>query len=300
MPSRRSRPISGRRAQLAAGLCLVVSIVLLLAPASAPAEHQTYLALGDSLAFGFRQATFNSLNREGDPAAESPVYFDKGYVDDLGRLLQPYRPGIEIINDGCPGETTTSFIKGPCEYQLEYRLHHPYHGGRHASQLSDAIHYLDTHPGRVSPITLDIGGNDALGVIYGDCESASACIASHEPALLSEVARNLRLILARLKAHDHGAQIIVLGLYNPFGSSIAGAGELVARLNATEATQARIAGARFADPLPVFNPPEPLEAPTICRLLSVCEELHDIHPTYAGYEELANLLLAQYLGPGLQ
>jgi lysophospholipase L1-like esterase len=275
-----------------AGISLLLCVLLSLSPAGASAAHQTYLALGDSLAFGYTQGTFNSLNREGDPAAENPVDFDRGYVDDLGRLLEPYRPGIEIVNDGCPGETTDSFIEGPCSYGLTYRLHHPYVGGSRSSQLSDALHYLRTHRGRVGPVTLDIGANDALKVIYTDCERAPTCINARAPALFAHIASNLAVILRRLRAAYPRGRILVLGVYDPFGTSIAGIGGFFSDLNATEAAQARIVGARFADPLPAFNP-ELLEAPTLCRLVGVCDE-GDIHPTYAGYEVLAELLLAQY------
>ena len=292
MASRHSAPDSGRRGYRAAGLTLLLCLLLGLLPAAASAAHQTYLALGDSLAFGYTQGTFNSLNREGDPGLENPVDFDRGYVDDLGRLLQPLRPGIEIVNDGCPGENTDSFIQGPCSYALTYRLHHPYFGGSHSSQLSDALHYLRTHRGRVSPVTLDIGANDALKVIYTDCAGMPTCITARAPALFAHIASNLGLILRRLRAADPGGRILVLGVYDPFGTSISGIGGFFTALNAAEAAQARRVGARFADPLPVFNP-ELLEAPTLCRLVGVCDE-GDIHPTYAGYEVLAELLLTQY------
>jgi lysophospholipase L1-like esterase len=285
------RPL-GLRRTLAVGV--LAASAFAIAPASALAVHQTYLALGDSLAFGYTQPVFNSLYSASDPAAENPVAFDKGYVDDLGRLLQRYRPGIEVVNDGCPGETTESFINGPCAYQLTYRLHHPYWQGPRTSQLSDAVHYLKTHPGRVSPITVDIGANDVLEVIYGDCAGAPECIASHAEALLGHVASNLHLILRRLRAGAPRARIIVLGLYDPFAASITGVASILARLNAREEADSKSVGARFADPVPVFDPPGALEAPTICRLVGICD-YGDIHPTYAGYEALAELLLQRYL-----
>jgi lysophospholipase L1-like esterase len=299
MASRSSAPRLGRRTRRMLGLGLLptialsVAIVLALSSPGAYAAHATYLALGDSLAFGYTQPTFNSLNRPGDPAAETPVAFDKGYVDDLGHLLQRHQRGIEIVNDGCPGETTDSFIKGPCSYQLTYRLHHPYRGGVRASQLSDAMHYLATHRGHVSPITLDIGGNDALEVIYTTCQGSPGCIAAHASALLEHVASNLHLILKQLRAGAPRARIIVLGLYDPFAASITGVASILGQLNGVEMAQAKAVGARFADPVPVFNPPGALEAPTLCRLVGVCE-YGDIHPTYAGYEALAELLLQRY------
>ena len=136
-----------------------------------------------------------------------------------------------IVNDGCPGETTDSFINGPCQYQLAFPLHHPYVAGPASSQLTDALTYLNANPGEVNPITLDIGANDALGVIEGTCELEAACIAADAPALFAHIATNLGAILADLRGAAPSAKIVVLGLYNPFGAAISGGDELTAQLN---------------------------------------------------------------------
>lgn len=257
---------------------------------AAPAPQSTYLALGDSLAFGYSQARFNALYPNENPAA-----FDTGYVDDFGKVLSLFNHNLRIVNDGCPGETTESFIDGPCAYQLEFPLHHPYSGGPSSSQLSDALAYLGAHPGTVDPITIDIGANDALGLIEGACKLEPACIQAGAPALFAHIAGNLALILGELRAAAPDAQIIVLGLYNPFGSTIAGADQLTAALNETLASVAAGVGARFADPLPIFNPAGALEAPTICLLTNMCTPLVDIHPTDLGYAVLAGVILRQYV-----
>ena len=275
--------------------CLLVLTMAFLALYLAPSagafggSQRSYLALGDSLAFGYSQAKFNSLFPNENPAA-----YDTGYVDDFGKVLHLFNPGLRVVNDGCPGETTDSFINGPCQYQLAFPLHHPYVGGPASSQLSDALAYLSAHPGKVSPITLDIGANDALGVIKGVCNLEPLCIAGQAPALFAHVATNLGTILAQVRAKAPNAQIIVLGLYNPFGSTIAGGDQLTAQLNTVMATVAAAAGARFADPLPLFNPPEPREQPTICLLTNMCTPLVDIHPTDLGYAVLAATILRQY------
>jgi lysophospholipase L1-like esterase len=265
-------------------------LALYLAPTAGASNGQrSYLALGDSLAFGYSQAKFNSLFPNENPAA-----YNTGYVDDFAKVLKFLNPRLQVVNDGCPGETTDSFINGPCQYQLLFPLHHPYSGGPSASQLSDALAYLEAHRGRVSPITLDIGANDALGVIKGVCNLEPLCIAGQAPTLFAHIAGNLSTILAQLRAKAPNAQIIVLGLYNPFGSTVAGADQLTAQLNEVMAKVAAGAGARFADPLPLFNPPGAPEQPTICLLTNMCTPLVDIHPTDLGYAVLAGTILAQY------
>jgi lysophospholipase L1-like esterase len=272
-------------------LLSTVLVLLLLAPgAGASRPQHSYLALGDSLAFGYQQAKFNSLFPNENPAA-----FNTGYVDDFGRLLHLGDRNLRVVNDGCPGETTASFISGPCEYQLAFPLHHPYVGGPSSSQLSDALAYLQANSNMVSPITLDIGANDALGLIEGTCKLEPACIATNAPALFEHIASNLGLILTDLRGAAPHAKIIVLGLYNPFGSSLAGADPLTAQLNEAMKHVATAVGARFADPLPLFNPPGRLEQPTICLLTNMCTPLTDIHPTDLGYVVLTGVVLKQYL-----
>ena len=288
------RPRASLTSLLAVFILLAFALVLLLPPplAGASKPQRTYLALGDSLAFGYQQAKFNSLFPNEDPAA-----FHTGYVDDFGFVLRLRDRNLQTVNDGCPGETTDSFIDGPCQYQLSFPLHHPYVGGPTSSQLSDALTYLAAHRKFVNPITLDIGANDALGVTEGICKLEPPCIAAHAPALFAHIATNLGLILADLRGAAPHAKIIVLGLYNPFGPSLAGADELTSQLNAVMKQVASTVDARFADPLPLFNPPGPGEQATVCLLTNFCTELHDIHPTDLGYGVLAGLVLKQYLVP---
>jgi lysophospholipase L1-like esterase len=286
---------------LAACVALCALSLALLAPAAGAVPRHlkpglgpaptSYLALGDSLAFGYSQARFNEHFPE-----ENPTDFETGYVDDFGNVLKAFDPRLQIVNDGCPGETTESFIKGPCAYVDPdgFRLHHPYSGGPASAQLSDALAYLEAHHGKVSPITIDIGANDALGLIAA-CKQEPACIAAGAPATFAKIGGNLGQILGDLRAAAPRAQIIVLGLYNPFGETIPGGDALTAKLNEVEVGVAASVGARFADPLPVFNPPGAFEAPTLCLLTNICTPLRDIHPTDLGYAVLGGLVLRQYV-----
>src|ERR1700749_1612271 len=100
------------RARLLACVALVVALAALaLAPAAGAAGPGTkYLALGDSLAYGYPQAQFQSeLKQKGFVEAAN---FNDGYVDDFGAALKFLNPKLTIVNDGCPGETTETMIKG--------------------------------------------------------------------------------------------------------------------------------------------------------------------------------------------
>src|SRR6266851_4270652 len=90
-------------------LALAISLLFAFVPAVLVATHaqspslhlfgpkQHYLALGDSLAFGFQP--------NGD--------YTNGYVPDLFQILQ--NEGTKDVKDlGCPGESSMTFIKGGC------------------------------------------------------------------------------------------------------------------------------------------------------------------------------------------
>ena len=50
-----------------------------------------------------------------------PATFDTGYVDDFASRLARLSPGIQVVNDGCPGETSVSLINGNGPGKSRYR-----------------------------------------------------------------------------------------------------------------------------------------------------------------------------------
>jgi lysophospholipase L1-like esterase len=225
-----------------------------------------YLALGDSLAFGYQQAKFNE-----NLPTEDPAVYNTGYVDDFAKDLKSTDPRIQTVNLGCPGETTDSLLGlAPCIYHPPFALHFNYTG----SQIAAALAVLRAHPGQVSPVTIDIGANDVLG-----------------GASFAHVQANLSTILAKLRGAAPYTEIIVLGYYNPLIVTIPGSDVVAAQFNSVLAQTAAKYRARFADPLPVFNPAVN-EIPTICSLTLMCTPLHDIHASDLGYQKLADLLFA--------
>jgi lysophospholipase L1-like esterase len=243
-----------------------------------PAKY--YLSLGDSLAFGYQQATFNRIYPNEDPGA-----FHTGYTNDFAGLLKLARPGIKTVNYGCPGETTTSFIAGPCPYP--FALHNAY---TQPSQLATAVAFLRAHPNKVSPITIDLGSNDATHDLIEACPNPNtfvACVTGHLPALLNKVGTNLATIVATLHAASPTSEIIVLDLYNPLAVSIPASDLFATYIDTTIKAAATSQGARVADVFPVFNPSGPAEIPTLCVLTAICTSLHDTHPTDLGYAAMA-------------
>jgi lysophospholipase L1-like esterase len=142
---------------------------------------ETYLALGDSLAFGYSQQLFN----ENEKTGESPTAFEHGYANDYFNLVNGKKEA-QLVNDGCPGETSASLIgngpllkaiqavnpavtgEAPCAYHYTdgLPLHNEYGAGE--SQLESAVTSVVTEAAKGTPvkaITLDIGANDQLHLI---------------------------------------------------------------------------------------------------------------------------------------
>ncbi len=133
-------------------IALAISLLFAFAPVTLAASHgngppfhlvgpkQHYLALGDSLAFGVQPNCIPPF----------PTLCTHGYVNDLFQILQD-EGTKDFTNFGCPGETSTTLINGPCPF-----------GPPGFVQLNFALAFLQANPGKVSPVTLDIGSNDVL------------------------------------------------------------------------------------------------------------------------------------------
>ena len=283
----------------------------------APSPAPTYLALGDSLAYGYHQALFYSELPSVDPST-----FDHGYVDDFGGLLRLFQPGLKIVNDGCPGETSDTMINGsgvtgycaggPTGTPFPYVwLHHPYTA---SSQLADALQILHTTPG-VDTITLDIGANDLLQFLHATCgfPAGFSCSPTQIGAEIAHIGQNTASILGQLRAAaGPRARIVLMGLYNAYPAILPppGGDTVVSALNATfKQVAASVPNTGFADPEPVFNPstvtggPETQDVPAICLLTAMCpggtyspsSPSADIHPTNLGYGVLGALVGLAYV-----
>jgi len=193
------------------GLALVAAFALSGVLASGASAHevtinQSYVALGDSLAFGYSQQLFNEHLEAGEPAAA----FTNGYVDKYATKVKAHLTfkGTQVQDLGCPGETSGSLIgngaleaglkagqeaeegkavapfgEAPCAYHehaaeaagFPTGFHFPLHveyGGAGKSQLEKALELIavDALSGKpVTHLTLNIGANDQLAFV-AKCE----------------------------------------------------------------------------------------------------------------------------------
>src|SRR5262249_29438537 len=160
-----------------------LAMVLAQAPTSASADppdapgHHSYLALGDSVAFGFIAADgFAYVN---------PKNF-VGYPDYVGDELR-----LHTANGACPGETSSSFISptGPDNGCRSFRARFPLHAGYTSTQLDFATSFLATHK-QTRLVTISLGANDGF-LLEQSCNNDPACIQAGLPGVLATLTANM-------------------------------------------------------------------------------------------------------------
>jgi len=236
-----------------------------------------YVALGDSITYGFQSSKF--------VAGLPPSAYDTGYTDVFAARLRSIRPDSELVNYGCPGESTRTFIAGPCGYPaLGGALHDAYVG----SQLDAATGFLRAHAGQVGPITLHLFGND-VNELVALCGGDFACIQREAPAAIAGLASRLALILDRLRGAAPNIEIVVIGGWGSAPVAVPEVDALIHAANDALATVTALRRSYFADAASIFNPPAGARTAAICQLTLLCTQ-GDGHPSDAGYRAIADLV----------
>ena len=288
-PRSTQRPLRGAAVALLLGLAIPLVLVLPSAATSGTAQQpgyqppqSYYLALGDSITYGFQPAK----QRAGLP----PSRFNTGYVDVFAARLRTIAPKIRVVNYGCPGESTKTFIHGGCSGRGDVKgLHDAFKG----SQLDAALAFLRAHPGEVSPVTLTLFGNDWFPLVFDTCKGNVACVRKRASSEIASFGSRLTSILERLRAAAPTTEIIVTGAWNIDPETLEQLSPIYRSLEASIARAATAAHARVAKMLPVFNPPGSLrtQRARLCALTFICSK-GDPHPTDAGYRVMADAHMA--------
>jgi lysophospholipase L1-like esterase len=259
-----------RHAFAAATISLFTATVVLALPGTAAVQSEMgpqsyYLALGDSIAYGIQ------------PGKGGQLTFDTGYVDPFAARLRKLSPKIEVVNYGCPGESTFTFTRGGCPWLREgQKLHDPFRGSQQKAGLS----FLRAHPGQVSPITLTLWGNDLFPL------SAKG---KGAPKAIASFASRLDSILEQLRSAAPSAEIIVTGAWNPEVNQLKRTEPLYRSLDAAIARTAAASRARVAKMYAVYNPHGNVRR--VCTLTYICAK-GDPHPRDAGYRAMADAFFA--------
>ena len=226
---------------------------------------QYYLALGNSLAFGY----------------QPNLDFDHGYVDDLSANLRT-RGNKQTANLACPDETSGSFINGGCPYAILRKF--PYEG----NQLSAALLYLNEHQGQVSPVTLDIGANDVLPDLSNTtCAIDTEKFKSDLAALDTNLAQVIlpRLHAALMVNGEVTGDLLVENYYDPYQNQCPNTVPLMREMNSHIAADVQ----NFGTLVDVFDAFGGAVTPNqnICVYSWICSSFHDVHSTRTGYKVIA-------------
>ncbi len=180
-------------------------------------KQSPYLALGDSLAFGF------------NPLVQPPDLVKYiGYPKIIAGILR-----LQLSNASCPGATTSTFIETsttPSDYypgfycipsknqvfvpsnngeaQLTYFV--PYDGA--PDQLDYATAFLKANPA-TKLVTIDIGLND-IGLVQINCANTPQDCQSELSTALAAVGQNLATIFSGLRATGYQGPIIAVDAFS--------------------------------------------------------------------------------------
>jgi lysophospholipase L1-like esterase len=294
-------------------IALVILNVALIAPGVSGAFTQHYyVAVGDSLSFGYQP----DLN------------FSHGLADNLfadlrrAEVTAKERNTNVLENYACAGETSTSMINGGCVGRDFLKI--PYSG----SQLDAVVAFMLAHKGKISPVTFEIGANDVLP----NWDAATCTAAASTDDDIKQVDENLTRvdnsspdaardpnnkangILQRLtnalalspglpgpegpaNTQARPGDLVMLNYYNPFAKACPDSAPFVKKLNDHLAADAAKFGVPIVDVYTAFGGDAGM-AGNICAYTWYCER-QDIHPTNAGYQVIAAAVKGTLGYPGV-
>jgi lysophospholipase L1-like esterase len=270
-------------------LLMISGLTFGYAVAKDPASgtNNSYLALGDSVTFGY------IVN------AGYEYYYPANFVayGDYDGLTF----GLNLVNSSCPGETTGSFLSfaapdnGCHEYRANFPLHVVY-ASLHSPQYAFATGFLRLNP--ATPlVTIMLGAND-LFLLEEQCNGNPQCILAGAPQVFATAEANMAQILAGLRGTGYTGPIIIVNYYsNDYSNQFDT--ELIAGLNQAITAPASQYGAVVADVFTAFqnaasnqfaqgntcvagllNPNNPQTSPPTC----------DVHPSQLGHKLISSVI----------
>jgi lysophospholipase L1-like esterase len=261
---------------------------MVAASVATPSESspRPYLALGDSIVFGFiNNAGFEYVN---------PANFI-GFPDYTARALR-----LTDFNAACPGETTGSFLSASapdngCSF---FRSQAPLHVAYSGTQSSFALAFLATHR-QTKLVTVMIGAND-VELLQTACAGDPTCIANGLPQVLAAVTQNMATILGEIRGTGYNGVIIVENYYsldytNPTTT------ETTVLLNQAVSAPAATFRADVADVFSAFQlaASNPFAGGNTCKagLLNASaanQFVCDVHPSQSGQQLIAQAVERAY------
>ncbi len=269
----------------AVGLAAAATLAFPMA-GSAPvaAGSASYLALGDSVVYGF--VTHDT------PAYVNPNNFI-GYPQVVGQSLN-----TPVFNAACPGEATTGYLSasGADNGCRPFRANFPLHVSYAGTQDAYAVSFLHAHP-QTKLVTVSLGANDVF-LLQTACASDATCIVAGLPAVLQTVAVDMTTILGDIRGAGFHGTLIVVDYYSPDYADPFQTG-LVQLLNQAETASAAAYGAAVADVFTAFQTAATGAGGHTCfaGLLNGSPTTTlscDVHPSITGQNLIAQTVLSTY------
>ncbi len=274
-----------RRLIAAVALLATLATTLLAGPAvpsalAASNRPQEYLALGDSVAFGFNPLL--------DPHNADNFI---GYPTPVAAALKE-----TLTNPSCPGETSSHFISltGTDNVCGPYRLNFPLHVAYSTSQLDFTDGFLQSHP-MTLVVSIDIGAND-LFVLQKACGGNISCILNGLPGMLATLSANLDTIYGHIRNLDGYTHKLVALTYYSLNYSDSTGTSVISQVNQAVANRTLAWGGIVADGFGAFAAASTAFGGDTCaaglRIVVVSSPpTCDIHPSPAGRDLLAQAIV---------
>jgi lysophospholipase L1-like esterase len=257
------------------------------------AGSMTYLAIGDSVAFG--ETTFTN----------NPSNGDRGYVADYASYLAGKNGGVApaVANTAIDGETSSSFFSGSGRVlsvpgttdQTVAAWNTNYASNPSLPQnvlFQQEIASAKASGNPVGVISVSLGANDlftlALSSAFQTASPANQKLMLEQT--LGTLANNYATVLSEIHAEAPNAKVFLMGEYNPFPGQPSNplnaiAGPAIQGLNATIEALAAKFGAQYVDTYTPFVGNE--SAYTYIAALP-----GDVHPNALGYSVIAGQIEA--------
>jgi len=264
---------------------IIPSALILLASSLAPSaaaedvpRNTRYLALGDSIAFGYNPLVV-------------PVNLDKyvGYPEIVSDSIHR-----KVANASCFGESSGSFLVlgAPDTGCAQWRASLPLYVSYSGTQMQYALDYLQANLKKTDLITIDIGVND-LGVLLASCNDNLTCASAGLPSTLAAYAQNLTTIFGGIRAAGYTGPIVAV---TPYAVNYNDPVE-VSGLIALDGVLAQVASAfdvQVADAFTAFlvaDVPFGNDSCAAGLLIKLPNGTCDIHPSLAGQTLIAQTVV---------
>lgn len=269
---------------------------LIIGPAVAQngsnAESNGYLALGDSLPFGY------------NPLIQPPDLSDYfGYPSIISAITQN-----RLTNASCPFETTGTFLSGGTTadgvfgcpvWRATSGLTKPLFVSYSGPQIDYATSFLQSHP-NTHLLTIQLGGND-LGDLQLSCGGDPGCELAGLTGTLTQVGMNLGMTVARIRHAGYSGPIVLVNYYAFNYTNVTQTGAFGALAETIALVAAASPNVKVADAFKAFGLVSARFGGDTCaaglriKLNSFNPQTGDtcdVHPTFVGHAVLAGAVFA--------